>query len=194
MGKEFPNEEITELWNQNYDISKAAYGNGHWFMTFINSYQDTINMHDRFKELYGARKFGDAALFFKEHLYRSFESPEPIILDYLRCFKRLKRYEDGIEAFEHYNTLFNTYYEALHIGADLYYLAFKQKGSEAYIRKALKCYALISPATPDIQKKLNELRSLLQDGKGDDTAWKRNLARKEQEKRKADKEIKNKKF
>lgn len=38
--KEFPDEEITDLWNQGYDISKAAYGRGHWFLTFTSSEPD----------------------------------------------------------------------------------------------------------------------------------------------------------
>ncbi|MDX2440298.1 MAG: hypothetical protein QNK40_07060, partial [Desulfobacterales bacterium] len=194
LGKDFPENEITELWNENFDISKVAYGNGLWFFTFINSSETDFNVQDKFKELYRAKKFNDATLFFKEHLYHSFGSPEPIILDYLQCFKRLKKYEDGMNAFEHFNTLFGTYHEALNMGGDFYYLAFKQSKSEAFLSKALKYYSLILPATPAIQRKMDELRPLLEDDHGSDNTWKQQMARKEQEKRKTDRELKNKKF
>lgn len=194
MGKEFPENEITELWNLNYDISKAAYRNGQWIFTFISSNQEEFKGRERFLELYRAKKFSEAVDFFKEFLYQTIAAPEPVILDYLQCFIRLKQYEEGIKAFEHFSTMFSTYFEALQIGGNLYYLASKQNGSQAYIRKALKYYTLISPVTPDTQKKINDLRPMIQDGKGGNTAWKRKLARKEQEKRISDKEVKNKKF
>lgn len=37
MSKEFPDNEIAELWNENFDISKVAYGKGHWFLTLNSS-------------------------------------------------------------------------------------------------------------------------------------------------------------
>ena len=106
----------------------------------------------------------------------------------------MNKYEDGIAAFEHFNTLFDPYHEALHIGGDFYYRAYKKDSSEAYLRKALKCFSLISPSTAEIQKKMDKLRPLLPDDHGSDTAWKQKMARNEQAKRKTDKELKNKKF
>lgn len=194
LGRDFPEKEISEYWSENYNISKAAFGNGLWFFTFNNSYQAEFNMHDRFKELYREKEYSEAILFFKEHLYQSFESPEPIILDYLRCFKHVKRYDDGITAFEHFITLLDNHHEALHIGGDFYYRAYKKDSSEAYLRKALKCFSLISPGTTEIQKKMDKLRSLLPDENVSETAWKQKMARNEQMKRKTDKELKNKKF
>ena len=194
MGKDFPEDEITELWNLNYDISKAAYKSGRWIFTFLSSNSEGCKGRERFSELYRAKKFSEAVQFFNEFLYQGITAPEDFILDYLQCFIRLKQYEEGIKAFEHFSTLFSTYYEAQQTGGDLYYLASKQSGSQAYIRKALKYYTLISPLTPEIQKKVNELRPLVQDGKGGNAAWKRKLARKEQEMRNSDKEVKNKKF
>lgn len=194
MGKNFPEEEISALWNENYDISKATYGGGYWFITFINCYLASFNAREKFRELFQAKKYGDASSLFKEHLYHSFEAPEPVILNYLHCFKRLKEYKDGIAAFEHFNDLFKPYQEAMSLGGELYYLAYKQDKSEALLRKALKCFSQISPATPESQKKISELRAKLPDDNKSKTQWKRRMARKEQEKRKTDRELKNTKL
>jgi tetratricopeptide (TPR) repeat protein len=194
MGKEFPEEEISTLWNQNYDISKAAFGNGYWFITFINCYEASFNARAKFKELFRAREYSDASILFKERLYNAFEVPEPIIVDYLQCFIHLKKYAQGIEAFEHFNRLFNPYLDAMYLGGELYQQAYKQNKSEASLRKALKCFSLVSPATPESQKRIKKLRAKLPDNNESKTQWKQRMALKEQERRNAERELKNAKL
>lgn len=194
LGENFPEDEITNLWNDNYDISKATYANGQWFLTFINSYVETFDVQGRFDELYKAKNYEDAQLFFQERLSHSFRSPDPIILDYIHSFIRLKQYEEGIEVFEHYNSLFGSYPEAMQIGGELFNLAYRQNKSEEYLRKALRCFSNVSPSTPEVEKKIKELRALLPDENESETRWKQKMARKEQEKRKSARESKYKKL
>lgn len=194
LGEKFPEDEITNLWNDNYDISKAAYANGQWFLTFINSYVETYDVQGRFDELYKAKKYEDAQLFFQERLSHSFQSPDPIILDYMRIFIKLKMYEEGIEEFEHYDHLFGGYPEAMQIGGELFSLAYRQNKSEEYLRKALRCFSNVSPSTAEVEKKIREIRSLLPDENESETRWKQKMARKEQAKRKSARESKYKKL
>jgi hypothetical protein len=111
-GKSFPEEEINQMWNRGYDISKATFGKGKWFLTFINttrasSMNEGIKHHkinlERFRE---EQQYHDLVKYFEKNMLG--EEEESTTTMYLEALLETRKIDTLRGCVKFYHEKFNT--------------------------------------------------------------------------------------